>query len=330
MTSNRLLQRLAPEAGAVPAPALREAAGWLVRLREGATEQDRQAFERWRGASAAHELAFRRLESLMDGVTFGAAQAGGPFSARTLEQAARGERRRQTLRWMVAVAGGAAGAWMLADRDAVRVWTADARTSAGGSREVRLDDGTLMRLNTGTAVDWNYRPDRREVWLREGEIMVATAADPRPFMLHGRAATVLPLGTRFVARDLEGGRALRVAVMEGAVDLRGREAGARRVMAGEEAVMRRDGVCQVQPMRDASVVWLQGMLVADRQRLADFLADLGRYRPGFVQCAPEVADLRVVGAFPLADTDRVLAMLTEVLPVSVRYATPYWVRVGRA
>jgi transmembrane sensor len=83
-------------------------------------------------------------------------------------------------------------------------------------------------------------------------------------------------------------------------------------------------------MRDASVVWLQGMLVADRQRLADFLADLGRYRPGFVQCAPEVADLRVVGAFPLADTDRVLAMLTEVLPVSVRYATPYWVRVGRA
>jgi ferric-dicitrate binding protein FerR (iron transport regulator) len=26
----------------------------------------------------------------------------------------------------------------------------------------------------------------------------------------------------------------------------------------------------------------------------------------------------------------VLAMLTEVLPVSVRYATPYWVRVGRA
>lgn len=330
MTSGRLLRRLAPEAGAVPAPALREAAGWLVRLREGATEQDRQAFERWRGASPSHELAFRRLESLMSGVAGEAAQAGGALGARALEQAARGDRRRQTLRWMLAIAGGAAGAWALADRDTVRVWTADARTPAGGSREVHLDDGTLVRLNTGTAVDWRYGRDRREVWLREGEVMVATAADPRPFMLYGRAATVLPLGTRFVARDLDGGGALRVAVMEGAVELRGRDAGARRVAAGEEAVMRRDGTCRVQPLRETSTVWLRGMLVADNQRLADFLADLGRYRPGLVQCAPEVADLLVVGAFPLENTDRVLAMLTEVLPVSVRYATPYWVRVGRA
>ncbi len=330
MTSNRLLQRLAPEADAVSAPVLRVAAAWLVRMREGASEHDRLAFERWRDACAAHELAFRRLESLMNGVAGEAAQAGGALSARTLEQATQGERRRQTLRWMVALTGAAAGAWGLADRDAIRVWTADARSSTGGRRDLHLEDGTLVRLNTGTSVDWTYRTDRREVWLREGEVMVATAADPRPFMLHGRAASVLPLGTRFVARDLEGGRALRVAVIEGAVDLHGRDGGAQRVMAGEEAVMHRDGTCRVQTLRETSTDWLRGMLVADRQRLADFLAELARYRPGYIQCAPEVADLLVVGAFPLDDTDRALAMLTEVLPVSVRHATRYWVRVGRA
>lgn len=49
--------------------------------------------------------------------------------------------------------------------------------------------------------------------------------------------------------------------------------------------------------------------------LADFQGELGRYHPGVLRCAPDVASLRVVAAFPVADTDQVLSMLQEVLPV---------------
>ena len=69
------------------------------------------------------------------------------------------------------------------------------------------------------------------------------------------------------------------------------------------------------------------MLVVERMRLADFLAELDRYRPGYLRCDPQVADLRVSGAFPLRAPDDVLALLAETLPVRLRSMSRYWVTV---
>jgi transmembrane sensor len=63
--------------------------------------------------------------------------------------------------------------------------------------------------------------------------------------------------------------------------------------------------------------------------LPDFLAELGRHRPGVLRCAPDAADLRVSGTYPLANTDRVLAALTLSLPVQVRSRTRWWVVMER-
>jgi transmembrane sensor len=64
--------------------------------------------------------------------------------------------------------------------------------------------------------------------------------------------------------------------------------------------------------------------------LAEFVAELGRYRPGLLRCAPEVASLKVSGTFQLADTEQVLQLLTRSLPVRVDYRTRFWVNVGAA
>lgn len=69
------------------------------------------------------------------------------------------------------------------------------------------------------------------------------------------------------------------------------------------------------------------MLYADDARLGDFVRDLARYRPGVLRCAPEIADLRISGAYRLADTDAVLALLQEALPVRVVQRTRWWVSV---
>ena len=42
---------------------------------------------------------------------------------------------------------------------------------------------------------------------------------------------------------------------------------------------------------------------------------------------PAVAGLPVSGAYPLQDTDRILAAIAETLPVSLQKITRYWVRV---
>jgi len=73
--------------------------------------------------------------------------------------------------------------------------------------------------------------------------------------------------------------------------------------------------------------WARGQLVADEQRLGDFLAELGRYRPGLLRVDPRIAGLRLSGVFPLADTDRILDTLPSVLPVRLQWRTRYWVTV---
>ena len=65
-------------------------------------------------------------------------------------------------------------------------------------------------------------------------------------------------------------------------------------------------------------------------RLDAFAAELARYRAGIVRCDPDVADLRISGAFQLNNTDSVLQALPALLPVQVTYRTSYWVTLGPA
>jgi transmembrane sensor len=68
------------------------------------------------------------------------------------------------------------------------------------------------------------------------------------------------------------------------------------------------------------------MLLADKMRLADFVAELSRYRRGALYCDPAVAGLQVSGAFPIDDTERVLRMLVSTYPVdAVTRLHGYWV-----
>lgn len=81
------------------------------------------------------------------------------------------------------------------------------------------------------------------------------------------------------------------------------------------------------PIDPQAGAWSQGVLFARNQRLADFAVELGRYRRGLLRCAPEVANLRITGAFQLHNTDAVLAALPDTLPVSVVYRTRWWVSI---
>jgi transmembrane sensor len=72
------------------------------------------------------------------------------------------------------------------------------------------------------------------------------------------------------------------------------------------------------------------MLVVDNARLGDLVHELGRYRRGHLGVAPEVADLRITGSFPLHDTDKALSALLPTLPVQIERHTPYWVTVAKA
>ncbi|MBL8357237.1 MAG: FecR family protein [Delftia acidovorans] len=317
---------------------LDEAAEWLMRLHDsGATEADRAACERWRQADPQHALAWERAERLLG--KLGGLPAALAMPALDRPRSHRAQRRATVARLAALLAVAPAGwlawqAWYAADQ---RGWGADLRTATGERRTEHLADGSRLLLDTASAVDIRFDGALRLLTLRQGAISIETAADTatphRPFVVDTAHGRLRALGTRFTVRQ-EGGRAdggpVRLTVTEGAVEvtLRGAASPALVVQAGQQTVLRAGEVTSPQPLQPEATAWTHGMLMADAMPLAAFCAELSRYRPGLLQCAPEVRALRVSGSFPLGDTDRTLTMLASTYPVDVQTRMRgYWITV---
>lgn len=314
-------------AGESPDPAVvREASRWLARLgSDDAGEAERRACDAWRRADPDHEWVWQRMLALE------ASLRSVPAHAARSDLLTRHARlsRRQLLGLGAAVVSAGALGYGGARSGLWQRQLADLSTGVGETRRQTLADGTRLMLNTDTAVDVHFTQDARELRLRRGELLVATGhGDSRPFRVRTRDGSVRPLGTRFTVRHTD--RHTRVAVYQGAVALRG-AAGARavRLEAGYHAALTAAGVSAPAALVLDEPAWERGQLVAERMTVADFVAEVGRYRHGLIQCHPDVAALRVTGVFSLADTDRALAALARALPVTVRYYTPLWVRIEK-
>ena len=319
--------------GAIAEDVQQQAAEWLTVLMSGeASEAEHAAWQRWRGADPEHERAWQHIDAVsrrFNGLHRGAAAQA---LAGTEQQAVNGKRR-QLLAWLGVAAGGGllaaqTGAW-----DGVRALRADYRTATGERREVVLDDGSVLSLNTDSAVNVRFDASHRLIELLAGEILVSSghgAGSAAPLVVATREGLVRALGTRFVVRQQDG--VSTVEVLESAVEIRPRDsAGAPLLLAaGRGVAFSRHAPDAPHVIGAYADAWSRGQLIVDDVTLGDFLADLARYRPGVIDCAPAVAQLRLSGVFPLADTQRILNMLPNSLPVQVRSRTRYWVTVEPA
>lgn len=311
----------------IPSRIIREAAVWLFRLSEpDVSAADRAAWQRWCARSAEHQRAWQLAESL--GRKFD--EVPSEVGMSVLERGSRPVSRRAALKvlsWLL-VAGSAG--WLTAQLP-WRVWRSDLRTATGEQRNVTLADGTRVTLNTASAIDVAFDSQQRLVQLLAGEVLISTAPDPstpaRPFLVQTAQGSLRALGTRFDVR-LDGART-SIAVLEGAVEVRLADSPQTRLIvpAGQRTVFTRSTIAQLSPASDTIALWSQGILLADHMRLADFLAELSRYRQGVIHCDPRVADLRISGSFQLDNTDRVLALLADTFPLRITTTTRYWVSV---
>lgn len=300
--------------------ALRDAAQWHARL--GAApgcENTRGQWQAWHQQDALHQWAWQRLEMFqaeLQGLS-------GPLARQALLTGEPRLDRRTLLKGLVLGAGACGLAWS-GYREAP-VWMADLRTRTGERRSLNLDDGTLITLNTASAVDIRYDAGQRLIILRAGEIWVQTAKDPRPLKVRSAEGEMRALGTRFSVRQYDAHTELNV--FEHAVAVRNRSSADELVVQAGNRLDFSDGPLTPQPLGPDQEAWRNGRLVIDDWRLDHALSELQRYRPGFIQCSPEVAGLRLSGAFPLDDTDRALAAISQALPVQIQSRTRFWITV---
>ncbi|MEK6348552.1 MAG: FecR domain-containing protein [Burkholderia sp.] len=317
---------------AIPPEIARRAVQWWVDLQDGGARDAalRAGFERWRAEHPLHDAAWRHIET-MQGRLSRLAAGVDAGAARAALLPVRSPRRRAAIKTLTLLVAAGGAAWSLDPAERWALWNADWRTAVGERRSVTLADGTTVILNTDSAIDVRFDATARRIALLRGEIMVTSGHEARtparPLVVATSQGELTPLGTRFALRDEAAG--VRLSVFEGSVRAQPIDAGAasRVIAAGQRTEMAHDGVAAPRPLEAYAGAWTGGSLVATRMRLADLLAELARYRHGYLQCDAAIADLRVSGAYPLDDTDRVLDTLGATLPISVERFTRYWVRV---
>ncbi|MBD9600962.1 FecR family protein [Pseudomonas sp. PDM10] len=309
----------------VSAQVLDAAIAWQLSLDSG-NPVEREEFAKWHAAHEEHARAWRQLGMLDQRFSV----ASGPARTALLQSRESIRRRVRKLGSGVASIVAVIGLALFAgDRYLpIDYWLADQRTATGEQRTLRLTDGTRINLNTHSAVDVRFDEKQRLIILQEGEILVETGhGDTRPFIVETREGSMRALGTRFLVKREEEGT--RLSVLKSAVAANpGASAEEQILREGQQVLMRSNGLGPIVALTLGADAWTRGMLVVDNTRLEDLVHELGRYRRGYLGVAPEIADLRITGSFPLHDTDLALSALLPTLPVQIEQHTPWWVTVA--
>lgn len=309
---------------------LQQAAEWFALLESNEADETKRAeWQRWLDADPRHADTWRQVQAIS-----GQFRKLPPLSAHGARAAlgrspAHG---RRAFAAMLAAAMGGLALWRGDDAQPGGA-VADAGSHASGIgqlRRLRLPDGGELQLDTDTVVDIDYGASVRRIVLRQGRIQISTASDTvqpaRPLLVSTAQGSLRALGTRFEVRQAAGRTWL--GVQQGAVEITPRHGRPVVIAAGQSTQFDASRVAALAAGGAAAPAWTRRMLLADNMRLADFVQELSRYRHGHLGCDPQVAGLRLVGAYPLDDQDAILAMLEASLPVRVHRTMPWWVTIA--
>ncbi len=308
--------------------AAEQAAYWLCELAEGGARR-RTAFAAWLKRSPRHVGEFLNASAawqafgqttidaaeIQDIVAQARAQRDD-FNVVPLDgmaTPASTERRRPRRLMPFAAAAGiaalgvaAAAWWLIHDGQAYA-------TVAGEQRAFRLDDGSLLHLNTGSRIKVMYSRHAREVRLLEGEALFSVQGDSaRPFRVQVQGVVIEALGTEFNIQRRS--RDVTVSVVEGRVSVDGR----RELAANEQVRIDLDGHIVDTPVHMAdALAWRERRLVFEDDRLEDIALEVNRYTPDFLQVDGAARDKRITGTFDADDPASLILFLRKLEELEV-------------
>ena len=316
-----------------PAPqVVRQAIQWMLKLRKHEDDPRLQAqCARWRMAHHQHELAWQRISELEQ--EFDLRDIPGSSAAlRVLDGGSRRLRRRQALKLLGGTLLLGSAAWLGKDLQVLDAWTSDYASATGERRRFVLPDGAVLQLNTRSAAQLTYTGRQRVIRLRRGEMMLdcrTTSDELQPLLVASHDALLQGFAGRFVVRQEQD--CTQVTVLEGQMAARrGSDQPLLWWSPGQSWRLDARGAYRLERLDMDAAAWIEGLIVTRDMRLEDFLAQVSRYRHGYLGCSQDIADLRLSGVYRLEDTDALLAVLPRTLPVQISYRTRWWVRVERS
>lgn len=208
------------------------------------------------------------------------------------------------LRWLI---GGAAAAAACLAVALLRPHAADFQTGVGEQRRVTLADGSVAQINTDSALDVTYMPDRRRIDLHQGEAWFQVAHNrQRPFEVQAGPVHVRATGTAFsVRRRAEG---VQVIVSEGRVLawVEGSPQAPLAIAMGEQvliptAATSAPGAAAPRPTETRiadALAWRQGEIALNGETAAQAALEFNRYSTRSLRVEnPQAARYQLVGYF---------------------------------
>jgi transmembrane sensor len=219
-------------------------------------------------------------------------------------------------------------------------------TAFGEQRIVTLADGSVIELNTESALKVRFTKDQRSIHLIKGEAFFRVAHDAtRPFVVSAGEASVKAVGTQFNVRM--SADSTLVSVVEGTVEVRGDTQDTRFAASAESAVSVTTGeeasITSVSPQASKrhlavaklpasspqrSVSWTRGRVEFENTALVDVLSEFQRYRDVRVLIEDDsIRELKLTGSFDAHDPDSALAYLATLPGMAVEQLDAHTFRI---
>ena len=194
----------------------------------------------------------------------------------------------------------------------------DLHTTIGHPLTQTLADGSVLTLDTDSAVRIRMSETRRDIELVRGRLAISVAKDPnRPLHVVAGATDAMAVGTRFVVD--RGARATHVGVQEGIVRVTRGNGESAQLTAGQQVLVGDEAHFDIAELDANSDSWTRGVLSAERRPLVDVLAELDRYVPErVVLLDAERAQMPITATLPLADPDAALRVLAQTSQLTLR------------
>ncbi len=295
-----------------------EAAQWVVRLSKSPSPQLRAAFEAWRAQGIEYEIAYEREAAIWD-------RLGRLSALRTVEGTTIAPPRvtaRTPWRRVAMAAAGVAATLVIGLTPFLALSPTKAyATGVGQQQRIRLDDGTLVELNTDSRIEVRFGFHARTVRLVRGEAMFHVAKDARPFTVQTPSARVETPKADFTVRLVKAGASVLVSRGAALATETGGSGDVVAIDAANQAVVAAGQAHVVRISSDdmeRKLAWRHGAIELDGETLADAAGEFNRYSTRQIVIAdPATAQLHVGGYFRDDDVDAFVFAITNTFPVKV-------------
>ncbi|WDU64556.1 FecR family protein [Pseudomonas poae] len=302
-----------------------EALDWLMRVQQAPLDADLRAqLAHWCASDEANAKAYRKAERVwhLTGQVTPTTTAQCPQPVRPVA------RPRRVRRW-VAAAIAACLVVALAPSLLLR-WQADYRTGAGETRDITLSDGSVVQLDSHSAIAVDIAGNHRDVRLLVGQAFFKVMPDKsKPFHVYTQTLQVTVTGTAF---NVDAAPNPSVAVQQGSVNVDDLQDG--RPLASlvpGQRLSYRAGRAQLGTFTPSqAAAWRQGQLIADDLPISEVLEQLRRYTPGLIVLRDATLGAqRVTGVYDLRKPQAALQAVLQPYGAKVRAYSPWLLVLSR-